>query len=505
MENKQNTRERLISMKFFSTRDLNQEKFSSAQVIKQGLANDGGLFVPDEIPLITEQEIKELCEKSYPERAAYILAKFLPDYTKEELLADCKAAYSDTSFPEGAAPLKKVTDNIFSLELWHGPTAAFKDMALQIMPRLLSRALVKTGETNDALILVATSGDTGKAALEGYKDIDRIKIIVFYPVDGVSKVQKLQMATQTGENVNVCAIRGNFDDAQTGVKKIFSDQEAKKKLLESSYVLSSANSINWGRLAPQIVYYVSAYCDMLNAKEITYGETVNICVPTGNFGNILAAYIAKNMGVPLNKFICASNANNVLTDFLSTGTYDRNRKFHLTMSPSMDILISSNLERLLYFVSDAETTAAYMSELNLNGKYTVSDDIKAKISENFCGYFADETETANTVKKYFNDMGYLADTHTSVALACAKKFIADNNDGKKMIVASTASPYKFAADVYCAITDKKASDGTGALDDLSSVTDTEITLPLRDLDKKEVRFTKVIDPYDMLKEVYKFI
>ena len=211
------------------------------------------------------------------------------------------------------------------------------------------------------------------------------------------------------------------------------------------------------------------------------------------------------MGVPLNKFICASNANNVLTDFLSTGTYDRNRKFHLTMSPSMDILISSNLERLLYFVSDAETTAAYMSELNLNGKYTVSDDIKAKISENFCGYFADETETANTVKKYFNDMGYLADTHTSVALACAKKFIADNNDGKKMIVASTASPYKFAADVYCAITDKKASDGTGALDDLSSVTDTEITLPLRDLDKKEVRFTKVIDPYDMLKEVYKFI
>ena len=270
LENKQNTRERLISMKFFSTRDLNQEKFSSAQVIKQGLANDGGLFVPDEIPLITEQEIKELCEKSYPERAAYILAKFLPDYTKEELLADCKAAYSDTSFPEGAAPLKKVTDNIFSLELWHGPTAAFKDMALQIMPRLLSRALVKTGETNDALILVATSGDTGKAALEGYKDIDRIKIIVFYPVDGVSKVQKLQMATQTGENVNVCAIRGNFDDAQTGVKKIFSDQEAKKKLLESSYVLSSANSINWGRLAPQIVYYVSAYCDMLNAKEITY-------------------------------------------------------------------------------------------------------------------------------------------------------------------------------------------------------------------------------------------
>ena len=492
-------------MKFYSTRDKDQVRFSAAQVIKQGLANDGGLFVPEEIPSLTENEIKELCNKSYPERAAYILSKFLTDYEYDELLKDCEAAYCANSFPDGAAPLKKVTDNIFSLELWHGPTAAFKDMALQIMPRLLSRALVKTGETNTALILVATSGDTGKAALEGYKDIDRVKIIVFYPVDGVSKVQKLQMATQTGSNVSVCAIKGNFDDAQTGVKKIFSDPVAKAKLLENAHILSSANSINWGRLAPQVVYYVSAYCDLLNANEITYGETVNVCVPTGNFGNILAAYIAKNMGLPLNKFVCASNANNVLTDFLETGTYDRNRKFHLTMSPSMDILISSNLERLLYFTSDAETTAAYMSELNSNGKYTVSDDIKAKISENFYGYYADEEETAKTIKRYFKELGYLADTHTSVALACAEKFIDANNDGKKMIVASTASPYKFASDVYSSITDKKASDGTGALDDLSNATNTEITLPLRDLDKKEVRFTKVIEASDMLEEVYKLI
>ena len=492
-------------MKYYSTRDSKQTKFDSAQVIKQGLANDGGLFVPDEIPSITEEEINKLCGMSYPERAAYILSKFLTDYTYEELLSDCEGAYAKESFPEGAAPLKKVTDNIFSLELWHGPTAAFKDMALQIMPRLLSRALVKTGENNTALILVATSGDTGKAALEGYKDIDGVKMIVFYPVDGVSKVQKLQMTTQTGSNVNVCAIKGNFDDAQTGVKKIFSDPAAKEKLLENSYILSSANSINWGRLAPQIVYYVSAYCDLIKAKEISYGETVNICVPTGNFGNILAAFIAKNMGVPLNKFICASNSNNVLTDFLETGTYDRNREFHLTMSPSMDILISSNLERLIYFSSGAKATAQYMSELSLNGKYTVNDDIKAKIGENFCGYYADEAETSKTIKKYFTEVGYLADTHTAVALTCAEKYIFANNDGKKMIVASTASPYKFAADVYKSIADKTASNGTGALDDLSKLTNTEITLPLRDLDKKEVRFTKVIDTSDMLEEVFKFI
>ena len=492
-------------MNYFSTRDASKQTISAAMAIKQGLANDGGLFVPEAIPALTREEILDLCQKPYAERAAIILSKFLTDYTYEELLQDAEAAYCENSFPGGAAPVKKVTDSLFSLELWHGPTAAFKDMALQIMPRLLSRALVKTGEQNTALILVATSGDTGKAALEGYKDIERIKIIVFYPVDGVSKVQKLQMATQTGSNVNVCAIRGNFDDAQNGVKKIFSDAEAKEKLLASNYVLSSANSINWGRLAPQIVYYVSAYCDLISNGEISFGDPVNVCVPTGNFGNIFAAYIAKLMGLPIAKLVCASNSNNVLTEFLRTGTYDRNRKFHLTMSPSMDILISSNLERLLYFVAGSEETAANMKALNTTGCYTVSDAVRAKIADSFIGYCADEKETAQTLKKFYEKEGYLADTHTSVALACAEKYMAETGDTTKMIVASTASPYKFAADVYHSITDKDASADTGALDDLSALTATEITYPLRNLAEREVRFTKVIDADDMLEEVYRFM
>ena len=492
-------------MKYFSTRDSQKNAFESAFVIKKGLANDGGLFVPDSIPSLTEADIAELCAKTYPERAAMILSKFLTDYTYEELIKDCKDAYCETSFPGGAAPLVHVHDNVYSLELWHGPTAAFKDMALQIMPRLLSRALVKTGEKNTALILVATSGDTGKAALEGYKDIDHIKIMVFYPVDGVSKVQKLQMATQTGNNVNVCAIKGNFDDAQNGVKKIFSDASAKEKLLENSYILSSANSINWGRLAPQIVYYVSAYCDLVKEGSIKYGETVNVCVPTGNFGNIFAAYIAKLMGLPIDKLICASNSNNVLTEFLRTGTYDRNRKFHLTMSPSMDILISSNLERLLYFTVGAEETAKYMSELNTKGCYTVSDEAKKTIAENFIGYSADEMQTASTLKKYYSDYNYLADTHTSVALDCAEQYVKESGDIKKIIVASTASPYKFAADVYRSITDKDASADTGALDDLSALTGTEITYPLKNLAERKINFNTVIESTDMLEEVYKFM
>ncbi len=492
-------------MMFFSTRDQQKNLFRASQVIKQGLAADGGLFVPESVPSISLDEISELAKMSYPQIAATILSKFLSDYTYEELLEDAQNAYCAKSFPDGAAPLKKVDDTIFSLELWRGPTAAFKDMALQIMPRLLSRALVKTGEDNTALILVATSGDTGKAALEGHKDVDKVKILVFYPVDGVSKVQKLQMVTQTGSNVGVCAIKGNFDDAQTGVKKIFADKAAQAKLLDNSYILSSANSINWGRLAPQIVYYFHSYCELLKAGEIELGERINVCVPTGNFGNIFAAYLAKQMGLPIDKMICASNANNVLTDFIRTGTYDRNRSFHLTMSPSMDILISSNLERLLYFVADTEETASCMKQLNECGKYTVSDATRAAIAENFVGYFADEAETAETLRKFYNDKSYLADTHTSVALNCAEKYIAETGDCKKMVVASTASPYKFAADVYKSITGEEAADGTGALDQLCTLTGMEISYPLRDLDKRKVDFDKVIDKEDMLKEVYSFI
>ena len=492
-------------MKYYSTRDPNKKKYNSAEVIKQGLASDGGLFIPESIPELTKEDIENLCKMSYAERAATVLSKFLTDYTYDELIADCEAAYCEASFPGGAAPITKVNDTLYSLELWHGPTAAFKDMALQIMPRLLSRALVKTGENNTALILVATSGDTGKAALEGYKDIERIKIMVFYPVDGVSKVQKLQMATQTGNNVNVYAIKGNFDDAQTGVKKIFSDKEAAAKLLENSYILSSANSINWGRLAPQIVYYISAYCDMLNANEISYGETVNVCVPTGNFGNIFAAYIAKLMGLPLAKLICASNTNNVLTDFFETATYDRNRHFHTTMSPSMDILISSNLERLLCFAAGEEKTAAYMVELSANGKYTIDADTKKTIDDNFVGFCANETRTAATLKKFYEKFGYLADTHTSVALDCAEQYIEKFNDGKKIIVASTASPYKFAADVYQSITDTAAKSDTEALSQLSELTNTEITYPLRNLTERKVNFDTTIEASEMLDVVYKFM
>ena len=492
-------------MKYFSTRDSQKEKFEAAFVIKKGLANDGGLFVPEEIPSISKDEILSLCDKSYSERAAFVLSKFLTDYTYDELLEDCNKAYCESSFPGGAAPLKKVEENLYSLELWHGPTAAFKDMALQIMPRLLSRALTKTNESNTALILVATSGDTGKAALEGYKDVDGVKIMVFYPVDGVSKVQKLQMATQTGSNVNVCAIRGNFDDAQTGVKKIFADTVAKEKLLENSYVLSSANSINWGRLAPQIVYYISAYCDLLNAGDITYGETINVCVPTGNFGNIFAAYISKLMGLPLDKLVCASNSNNVLTEFLQNGIYDRNRNFYLTMSPSMDILISSNLERLLYFTCGADQTRAYMKELNESGRYEVSEEIKKLIAENFVGYCADENETAQTINNFYNNKKYLSDPHTAVAFACAEKYMNDFGDNKKMIVASTASAYKFAADVYKSITGKNASEDTKALDQLSELTNTEIVYPLRALAERKINFDKVIDSNEMLEEVYKFM
>ena len=491
-------------MMFFSTRDSQKKLYTASQVIKQGLADDGGLFVPDSIPSVTLEEVKELSLMTYPEKAATILSKFLSDYTYDELLEDATNAYCEASFPDGAAPLKKVKDGLYSLELWRGPTAAFKDMALQIMPRLLSRALVKTGEKNTALILVATSGDTGKAALEGHKDVDGVKIIVFYPVDGVSKVQKLQMATQTGSNVNVCAIKGNFDDAQTGVKKIFSDAEAKAKLLENGYVLSSANSINWGRLAPQIVYYFHAYCELLKNNDIELGEKINICVPTGNFGNIFAAYLAKLMGLPIDKMVCASNSNNVLTEFLSDGVYDRNRKFHLTMSPSMDILISSNLERLLYFTAGTEKTAAYMKQLAQTGRYEIDENTKKIIADNFVGYCADEEETANTLCDFYKN-GYLADTHTSVALCAAEKYLADTNDTKKMIVASTASPYKFAADVYKSITGEIAADGTAALDQLSALTGMEISYPLKDLDKRTVNFNTVIDVDKMLDEVYKFM
>ena len=491
-------------MRYQSTRDSKQEKFTSAQVIRKGLADDGGLFVPEEIPSLKKDEIISLCSMDYAHRAAYILGKFLTDYTPEELLADCSQAYSEESFVGGAAPLQKIGDNMYTQELWHGPTAAFKDMALQIMPRLLSRALKKTDEQRKALILVATSGDTGKAALEGYRDVDQVCISVFYPVNGVSKIQKMQMVTQLGENVNVCAIHGNFDDAQTGVKMIFADAEAAKQLDEKGFFLSSANSINWGRLAPQIVYYVSAYCDLLKQGIISMGDTINVCVPTGNFGNIFAAYLAKLMGLPIGKLICASNKNNILTDFLQTGTYDRNRQFHLTMSPSMDILISSNLERLLYFAAGPEQTKAYMQSLNKTGAYTVNNAVKEKIVADFCGYYADEQQTAQTIRKY-QENGYLMDTHTAVAVYCAEQYLqSSKDDNVPLVIASTASPYKFAADVYTSLGQDAPKDPLQSQQTLSEYTGTQIPYPLVGLGERTVRFDKTVHANELLQEVLRF-
>ncbi len=490
-------------MNYISTRGkiTKGNSVNSMYAIKTGLACDGGLFVPESIPAITAEDIEKLCALDYPHRAADVLSRFLTDYEYAYLLESAQAAYGEERFPGGAAPLAKLDETRNVLELWHGPTCAFKDMALQIMPRLLTGALKGTGEKRVAFILVATSGDTGKAALEGYKDIDGIKITVFYPVEGVSRVQKLQMATQTGNNVNVCAIEGNFDDAQNGVKKIFSDSEFAEKLDRNGYFLSSANSINWGRLAPQIVYYISAYCDLVKSGDIKNGDTINVTVPTGNFGNILAAYYAKLMGLPINKLICASNSNNVLTDFLRSGTYDRNRKFYTTMSPSMDILISSNLERLLYLMCGAEETAGYMKSLSETGAYTVSADCLAKIRESFEGYYCDEAGTSATIKETFETENYLIDTHTAVAVKCANEYIEQTNDTRKMVIASTASPYKFAVDVLDSLTHERDAEPLESLAKLCSVTKTEIPAPLSGLDKREVRFNKTISKDEMLCEV----
>jgi len=491
-------------MKFCSTRDPAAAQRSAAEVIKQGLADDGGLFVPVTLPQLTGSDIQLLRSMDYATRAATVLGRFLTDYTAEELLADCQTAYAEASFPGGAAPLRDCGDGLFTLELWHGPTAAFKDMALQIMPRLLSRALTKTGESRTALILVATSGDTGKAALEGYRDIPGIKIMVFYPENGVSAVQKRQMQTQTGDNVNVVAIRGNFDDAQTGVKRIFTDPDVVAELDRKGYLLSSANSINWGRLAPQIVYYVSAYCDLLNAGKIKPGERINVTVPTGNFGNILAAYLAKHMGLPIGRLICASNQNNILTDFLRTGVYDRNRPFYLTMSPSMDILISSNLERLLYFTAGPVRTAEYMRQLNETGAYTVSDDVLTAVKADFCAYFADEATTAETIRLAWMQ-NYLIDPHTAVAYSAALQYRKETHDRAPMVIDSTASPFKFAVDVYASLYGERPSDPLTAPKELSDKTGQPVPYPLVNIDERTVRFTDVCDKRDMWSAVQKFL
>ena len=372
------------------------------------------------------------------------------------------------------------------------------------MPRLFTRALRKCNEEREALILVATSGDTGKAALEGYRDVPGTKIKVFYPIDGVSRVQKLQMQTQEGENVSVCGIVGNFDDAQTGVKKIFSDAGFANELSNGGVFLSSANSINWGRLVPQIVYYISAYCDLYATGKIALGDSINVCVPTGNFGNIFAGYIAKLMGTPIDKLVCASNKNNILTDFLTTGVYDRNRVFHTTMSPSMDILISSNLERLLFTVCGAEQTASFMKALSESGRYDVGAEILAKINESFFGYFTSEDGCADTIKETYEKKNRLIDTHTSVAVSAAKRFMSDSKTATPMLVVSTASPYKFASDVLLSLTGKKPDDDLAAPEMLNKLTGVEIPLPLARIFGLKPIHTGVIDKEDMEASVRDF-
>ena len=493
-------------MNYISTRGRTAP-VTCAQAIKQGLADDGGLFMPECMPTLTVGEIEMLCELPYARRAAFILGKFLTDYTTAELEADCEIAYGEDRFPGGAAPLVSADseNRIHFLELWHGPTCAFKDMALQIMPRLLTRALAKTGEKRTALILVATSGDTGKAALEGYRDVDGVKIMVFYPENGVSAIQKLQMATQAGENVFVQSVRGNFDDAQSGVKRIFSDASAAAELDAQGLFFSSANSINWGRLAPQIAYYVSAYCDLVTGGSIRMGDPIDVCVPTGNFGNIFAAYIAKRMGLPIGKFLCASNQNNVLTDFLRTGTYDRRRTFYTTISPSMDILISSNLERLLYLLAGSERTAGYMEALARDGVYTVDADVLAAIKSEFVGYYCDEEATANAMRDTFARLRYTADPHTAVAIGAAMQAIGEQGATRETVVGSTASPYKFAVDV-CKVHGISYTDDFSAFSALHSASGTEIPTSLAALASREIRFSPdaSIDPACMYDAVKKF-
>ncbi len=489
-------------MNYISTRGASGT-FTSAETIKLGPAPDGGLFMPEFIPEFVKDNLKKIAGMQYPERAAYILSHFLNDFAFSSLLDDCRIAYSDDRFTGGCAPVVSLEDNMHILELWHGPTCAFKDMALQIMPRLLTRALHMTGEKRTACILVATSGDTGKAALEGYRDADGVRIIVFYPVKGVSRIQKLQMATQEGNNVEVRPVRGNFDDTQNGVKKIFNDKNTAGILSDNGYFLSSANSINWGRLAPQIVYYISAYCDLINSGKIESGEEINICVPTGNFGNILAAYIAGKAGLPVGKLICASNRNNILTDFIKTGCYDRNRQFYTTISPSMDILISSNLERLLYMNSGSARTAAYMKSLSESGMYKASSDIITELGKKFYGSFCDDEETAVMIKQIFNEYNYLIDTHTAVGMKCANHYLNKTRDTRHMLVVSTASPYKFASSVYSAITGQQYYDEFANIAALHTMTKVPVPPPLSDLTNKKIRFDpdSAIDADDMNNEL----
>ncbi|MBQ8945071.1 MAG: threonine synthase [Clostridia bacterium] len=476
-------------MNYISTR-ATSVKVSSSQAITKGISEEGGLFVPETLPKLTLADIDTLSKMDYIGRAESILSMFLTDFTDVEIENCVKGAYGNGSFSDPAvAPVVCLEDGINILELWKGPTCAFKDMALQILPRLMTVSAGKTAKGTEIVILVATSGDTGKAALEGFKDVENTRILVFYPNDGVSPMQKLQMCTQEGKNVNVCAIEGNFDDAQNGVKKIFTDRAVSEKLAENSMAFSSANSINWGRLVPQVVYYISAYCDMVIKGKVKLGDKVNFVVPTGNFGNILAAFYAKEMGVPVNKLICASNKNSVLTDFLSTGTYDRNRDFYTTISPSMDILISSNLERLLYTAAGSVKVNEWMKQLSELGRYTVDEKTFAFIQSSFAAGCCDDDETKAAIGKLFKEQNYLCDTHTAVGVKVYYDYRNKTGDTTPTVIASTANPFKFSKAVLEAVDGSSHGlDEFSMVERLAQVTGKACPAPLANLRNKKVRF-----------------
>jgi len=475
---------------------------SAAQAIVKGISADGGLYVPETIPRFTTAEVAGLVPLTYQQRAIAILRPFLTDYSEAELSQCVGAAYNQLKFDTPAvAPVVRVDENRHVLELWHGPTSAFKDMALQLLPQLLSLALTKTQESAEIVILVATSGDTGKAALEGFKDVPRIKIVVFFPDNGVSEMQKLQMVTQEGNNVAVIRVRGNFDDAQTGVKQIFADKSINAVLQRQGFKLSSANSINWGRLVPQIVYYFSAYADLIRARHIKVGQPVNFAVPTGNFGNILAGYYASRMGLPINKLICASNRNNVLTDFIRTGVYDRRREFYKTISPSMDILVSSNLERLLYHVSGQDTAAvaAWMGQLNERGYYQVDQMGLKQIQQLFWADWVDDGQAMETIRSVYREYRYVLDPHTAVAWRATENYRRQTGDLTPVVVLSTASPFKFNRSVLTALHNEEPprKDEFALLQDLAAMIKWPVPTQLAALAAKPIRHQLVCDKADM--------
>ncbi len=481
-------------MNYLSTRNRDL-RMSASQAIAKGLAPDGGLMTPAVLPRLPASSVETMKEMSYQQRVVYIMNSFLEGFAASELTAYAAEAYGGGKFShEDVAPVHKLDDSTYCLELWHGPTCAFKDMALQMLPHLLTASLEKNDEKKTVCILVATSGDTGKAALEGFRNVDKTKILVFYPKDGVSDIQELQMVTQEGGNVGVCSVMGNFDDAQTGVKQIFSDEELAGELAERGYFLSSANSINWGRVLPQIVYYASAYCDLLKSGAITKGQAINVCVPTGNFGNILAAYYAKAMGIPINRLICASNQNNVLTDFFHTGTYDRNRAFYNTISPSMDILISSNLERMIFELSgrDDKLVREYMSQLAEYGSYRVDSSIRTKLKKEFSAGYCDDGQTRAMIAKMWNEQNYLIDPHTAVAFHVLEEYREETGDDTVTVAVSTASPFKFCGSVLDALGVTEHKSGLDILDQLTEVTGVPTPAPLARLKKRRRRFDGVV-------------